>query len=78
MAQIETNRDEWNNPQNWTGGWFSLYRSDRDSRLWVPKRNPALGFTLNFARRGAVASFLIMLSAGLAVAALVGYVAATR
>jgi uncharacterized membrane protein len=28
-----------------------MYRSARDTRLWVPKRNPAYVWTLNFARR---------------------------
>jgi len=46
------NQQEWERPENWTG-WLGVYRSPRDTRTWVPKRNPALGWTLNFAHRGA-------------------------
>ena len=46
------NQQEWESPENWTG-WFGTYRSARDARLWVPKKNPRLGWTLNFAHRGA-------------------------
>ena len=50
-GQDATNDQEWSRPENWTG-WLGSYRSERDTRLWVPKRNPAMGWTLNFARRG--------------------------
>ena len=39
---------EWADPRNWEG-WLGSYRSEADSRTWVPKRNPRLGWTLNFA-----------------------------
>ena len=42
------NQQEWSRDENWT--WWR-YRSERDTRLWVPKRN-RMGWTLNFARRG--------------------------
>ena len=51
-AQELLNQQEWERPENWTG-WLSTYRSPRDTRLWVPKRNSAYGTTLNFAHRGA-------------------------
>ena len=44
--QEAINRREWNNPANWKAGLF--YRSRRDSRLWVPKRRVATGWTPNF------------------------------
>ena len=46
------NSIEWENPSNWTSGskWFSVYFSHGDSRTWVPKRNPKLGWTLNLAK----------------------------
>jgi uncharacterized membrane protein len=50
--QDAIDQQEWEKPENWTG-WLGTYRSTRDSRLWVPKRNPRLGWTLNFAHRGA-------------------------
>ena len=49
MDQDEINDREWHDPANWTGGILRRYASERDTRLWVPKSNPALGWTLNFA-----------------------------
>ncbi len=37
------------NPDNWK--WGFIYFNPEDPRLFVPKRNPALGFTFNFAHR---------------------------
>ena len=28
--------------------WAGLYHDPEDPRLWVPKRNPAFGWTINF------------------------------
>ena len=42
---------EWQNPQNWRGGWLGIYVAPRDPRVWVPKRRPEFGSTLNFAHR---------------------------
>lgn len=49
MDQDEINDREWHDPANWTGPIVRRYASERDTRLWVPKSNPALGWTLNFA-----------------------------
>jgi uncharacterized membrane protein len=49
MHQDEINDREWHDPTNWTGGVLRRYASERDTRLWVPKSNPTLGWTLNFA-----------------------------
>ena len=50
--QNAINEQEWARPENWSR--FGVYRSQRDMRLWVPKRNhPRLGWTLNFAHPGA-------------------------
>ena len=51
-TQDEINQQEWERPENWQGP-LCIYRSSRDSRLWVPKRNPGFGWTLNFAHSGA-------------------------
>jgi uncharacterized membrane protein len=51
-AQDLINQQEWERPENWTG-WLGTYRSERDERTWVPKRNPVMGWTLNFAHRNA-------------------------
>ena len=45
------NAREWARPENWRGGPLGLYSSERDTRVWVPKRNPAMGWTVNLAHR---------------------------
>jgi uncharacterized membrane protein len=50
MTQDDVNRAEWEDPENWWGGRLGLYASRRDTRAWVPKRTPALGWTVNFGR----------------------------
>lgn len=52
MDQRALNSAEWENPRNWTGPkWLSLYASRQDTRLWVPKQIPALGWTLNLGHK---------------------------
>jgi len=48
MDQNEINKAEWENPENWSVG---LYFSKQDSRTWVPKSIPWMGWTLNLGRR---------------------------
>ncbi len=48
--QAEINEREWRDAENWHGGIFGVYRSARDSRVFVRKRTPWMGWTLNFAR----------------------------
>lgn len=47
------NQSEWENPKNWSGGVFGIYKSEKDTRLWVPKKNPKMGWTFNFAKPSA-------------------------
>jgi uncharacterized membrane protein len=47
-AQEAINQQEWERPDNWSGR-LGRYRRERDTRLWVPKPNPRMGWTLNFA-----------------------------
>ena len=49
MTQDEINQSEWTNPDNWSDRIIGIYFSKRDSRIWVPKRIPAFGWTLNLA-----------------------------
>lgn len=44
------NAREWARAENWRGGPLGLYSSELDTRVWVPKRNPAMGWTVNLAR----------------------------
>lgn len=50
------------NPNNWKG---VLYVNRKDPRILVPKRNPSLGWTLNFgnvyAYLGIISIFLIII-----------------
>jgi len=45
MTQDESNRKEWEDSDNWSGPGF--YFSKKDSRVWVPKSIPWMGWTLN-------------------------------
>ncbi len=45
--QHAINEQEWRKNGNWS--WAGLYSSAADSRIWVPKRNPAFGWTTNVA-----------------------------
>jgi uncharacterized membrane protein len=49
MSQHEINHQEWANPENWSDSLIGFYFSKRDSRTFVPKRNPSMGWTLNLA-----------------------------
>jgi hypothetical protein len=51
MTQSELNEAEWNNPANWSDNLVGIYFSKRDNRVWVPKRPPGLGRTLNMGNR---------------------------
>jgi uncharacterized membrane protein len=64
--------EEWHRDENWYGGWLGLYHAPRDPRVWVRKRRPRFGWTLNFARRAAwlwIAALLTIPAAVLAVSA---------
>lgn len=62
-TQDDINAQEWHNPDNWTGRLFpGPYFSKRDSRIWVPKRVRALGWTLNLAHTaGAIWALILLL-----------------
>lgn len=67
----ESDDREWRNPDNWRGGWLGVYYAPDDPRLWVPKRRPWMGTTLNFAHRGARVTFAVMLGVPLLVSLVV-------
>lgn len=51
MDQREINEAEWKNPDNWSGpGLVTFYFSKRDSRTWVPKSIPWMGWTMNLGK----------------------------
>lgn len=53
MSQNDVNHAEWSDPKNWGDGVMRFYFSKSDSRSWVPKQQPRLGWTLNMAHRHA-------------------------
>jgi uncharacterized membrane protein len=60
--QKSINRAEWSNPDNWGGPrWISVYFSKKDSRTWVPKQIPWMGWTLNLAKTAGVVTFLLII-----------------
>jgi uncharacterized membrane protein len=65
MNQKEINEAEWKNQENWSGSRLeSFYFSKRDTRTWVPKSIPWMGWTLNLAKP-AGAHWLIFFLAGI-------------
>jgi uncharacterized membrane protein len=38
MTQKEIDIQEWKNPDNWSEGFFTVYFSKKDSRVFVPSR----------------------------------------
>ena len=63
MNQDEINQAEWHNPDNWSGHkLLSVYFSKKDSRTWVPKQIPAMGWTINLGRpAGLVWLFVVII-----------------
>lgn len=55
MDQHEMNRMEWQNPDNWSGPkWLSVYFSKKDTRTWVRKQIPLMGWTINLGKTAGV------------------------
>jgi uncharacterized protein DUF5808 len=73
--QDRLNRLEWERPENWTnwGVWSEL-----DTRIWVPKRNPALGSTVNLAHRSARLTLIGLFTVPLAMVLLIVLLAIVR
>lgn len=55
--QSEINDREHANPANWSSP-LAFYHSSQDSRLWVPKQQAWMGWTLNMAKPLARVIFL--------------------
>lgn len=70
--QEDINQSEWNNEDNWS----TIYFSKKDSRAWVPKKNPAHGVTINFGSkvgsRWIYYLFIFFFLLGLSIGALIG------
>ena len=49
--QEEINKAQWHDEQNWHGpNWMAFYVSHLDSRTWVPKKIPWMGWTINLGK----------------------------
>jgi uncharacterized membrane protein len=61
MAKVTKEQDEiWRkDPQKWKWGIF--YYNPDDVRILPPKKNPAMGWTINFANRQSVLLFILIL-----------------
>jgi len=71
VNQQEINELEWRDPTNWRWG---IYSCQRDTRVWVSKPIPWMGWTLNFSHRAAwwwMAALLAPAAVGVAVAIIV-------
>jgi uncharacterized membrane protein len=78
MDQKDINQAEWNNRDNWSGpGWVSFYFSKRDSRTWVPKSIPWMGWTLNLGKP-AGARWLLGFLVGLPILIVVIFIATLK
>jgi|GEM_PF-689853 len=64
MDQERINRQEWSNPERWSGpDWMALYFSKKDARIWVRKRIPRMGWTLNLGRTSGVVWLIFIVGA---------------
>jgi hypothetical protein len=59
-VQSSALRELWENPAHWTAGF---YRCGQDPRLWVERRAPGSGTTLNLAHRRAWVSASLLIAA---------------
>ena len=65
--------DEWHkDPSNWRGGIF--YFNKNDKRLFPPKRNKALGWTVNFANPISILALIGLIILMLAIGLLLNWV----
>ncbi len=62
-SQDGRNRIEWQNEKNWHGPkWLGLYASKNDSRTWVPKRIPWMGWTINLGKKAGLIWLAVMVA----------------
>jgi uncharacterized membrane protein len=77
MNQDEINEREHGDPANWSSP-FEFYHSSLDSRLWVPKQQAWMGWTLNLAHPIARVLVLVFVLALCLVVAAVVYAVLPR
>lgn len=78
MTQDEINSKEWNDPSNWSRPlWLGIYFSKKDTRSWVPKIVPKLGWTVNLGNPAGAAWFVGIMAAAILAAFCTGWLIAT-
>ena len=64
MTQDQIDQAESENPANWSDTIVGVYFSKRDSRVWVPKRMPSWGWTINLGHPSGAWWLVGLLAAG--------------
>ncbi|ANI89856.1 hypothetical protein A9P82_11500 [Arachidicoccus ginsenosidimutans] len=59
MNKNDFNNDDYRNPKFWKWGVF--YFNKDDVRLFIPKRNPFFGWTINFASPLSILFFILLM-----------------
>ncbi len=60
-TSIKKLKEQWHNdPKNWKYGLF--YFNKDDKRIFSPKRNKYLGWTVNFANATSIITFLVLIT----------------
>jgi uncharacterized membrane protein len=60
MKPDKETQEKWlHDPNNWK--WNFFYYNKEDKRICPPKRNPAMGVTVNFANKKSIAVFVFFL-----------------
>lgn len=61
QAQDAINEEEWNNLKNWIGpDLCALYLSKKDCRIWVPKKIPSHGWTINVGSPAGIVQLVLL------------------
>lgn len=70
MKPDKETQDKWlHDPNNWK--WDFFYYNKEDKRIFPPKKNPAMGFTVNFANKKSILFFLLWITVSIAVIKLI-------
>ena len=78
MTQEEINSQEWHDENNWSRPlWLGIYFSKKDTRSWVPKFHPILGWTVNLGNRAGAAWFIGIIAGALVAAFIAGWLTAS-
>ncbi|WP_417441235.1 hypothetical protein [Idiomarina sp.] len=78
MTQEEINSQEWHDESNWSRPlWLGIYFSKKDTRSWVPKFYPILGWTINLGNRAGAAWFIGIIAGALVAAFFAGWLTAS-